>query len=89
MCFLFALVTGNCDVLERAPVLLIALQCQFLGSGKYIKQTEVDMLDFRWKKTHPLFFISGQEGEWGRGDHRGVQKEGGEKEGISNAMSAR
>lgn len=36
MCLLFTLVTGNCDILECAPVLLIALQCQFLGSGKYI-----------------------------------------------------
>ena len=35
MCLLFTLVTGNCDILECAPVLLIALQCQFLGSGKY------------------------------------------------------
>ena len=27
------------------------------------------------KKTkHPLFFISGQEGEWGRGDHTAVQR---------------
>lgn len=34
MCLLFTLVTGNCDILECAPVLLIAFQCQFLGSGK-------------------------------------------------------
>lgn len=36
MCFLFTLVTGNCDVLECAPVLLITLQRQLLGSGKYV-----------------------------------------------------
>lgn len=35
MCLFFTLITGNCDVLECAPVLLITLQCQFLGSGKY------------------------------------------------------
>jgi len=34
---LFTLVTGNRDILECAPVLLIALQCQFLGSVKYIE----------------------------------------------------
>lgn len=38
MCLLFTLVTGNCDILECAPVLLIALQCQFLGSVKYITE---------------------------------------------------
>lgn len=32
MCLLFTLVTGNCDILECAPVLLVALQRQFLGS---------------------------------------------------------
>lgn len=40
MCFLFTLVTGNCDIFESAPVLLIALQRQFLGSAKYIIVTE-------------------------------------------------
>ena len=35
MCLLFALVTGNCDILERAPVLLIAFQGQFLRPGKH------------------------------------------------------
>lgn len=32
---LFSLVTGNCDVLERAPVLLVPLQRQLLGSVNY------------------------------------------------------
>lgn len=32
MGLLFTFVTGNCDILECAPVLLIALQCEFLGS---------------------------------------------------------
>lgn len=36
---LFTLVTGNGDVLERAPVLLIAFQGQLLGSGNHRTQT--------------------------------------------------
>lgn len=40
MSLLFALVAGNCDVLECAPVLLVAFQCQFFGPGKYIEEGE-------------------------------------------------
>lgn len=36
MCLLFTLVTRDCDVLERAPVLFVALQRQFFRSGLYV-----------------------------------------------------
>lgn len=45
VCLLFTLVTGNCDVFERAPVLLVALQCQFLGSVNYITGKTLKSLD--------------------------------------------
>lgn len=35
VCLLLRLVTGNCDVLERAPVLLVPFQRQLLGSVNY------------------------------------------------------
>lgn len=40
MCLLFTLVTGNCDILKRAPVLLITFQCQFLGSGNFVTEKD-------------------------------------------------
>lgn len=67
MCLLFTLVTGNCDILECAPVLLIALQCQFLGSGKDMREKRETC---QTSDGTPIFFISGQEGEWRRGDHK-------------------
>lgn len=40
VCLLFTLVTGDCDVLERAPVLFVALQCQFFRSGLYVIKSD-------------------------------------------------
>lgn len=40
MCLLFTLVTRNCDVFKCAPVLFITFQCQFLGSGEFITETD-------------------------------------------------
>lgn len=40
VCLLFTLVTGDCDVLERAPVLFVALQRQFFRSGLYVIKSD-------------------------------------------------
>lgn len=67
VCLLFTLVTGNCDILECAPVLLIALQCQFLGSAKYTRGRQREMR-VRWVDKKPQdFFIHGQDGV--KGEH--------------------
>ena len=65
MCLLFTLVTGNCDILECAPVLLIALQCQLLGS-KNIWSTETQSHSSDGKTL--IFFNGGEQEEWGRGN---------------------
>lgn len=63
MSLLFTLVTGNCDVLERAPVLLIALQRQLFWPGG-VKETNSQILN-----GNTLFFADKRE-QRGRRDFR-------------------
>lgn len=59
---LFALITGNCDVLECAPVLLVALQRQFFGSARqHQKRWRVKLQmegEYQSEKRHPNYHQS-------------------------------
>lgn len=67
MCLLFTLVTGNCDILECAPVLLVALQRQFLGSrekksGKHVRVQVGGKKEKRKKQPFSLLVVRRNSG---------------------------